>query len=554
MILWRTLLVGSIASLALPAAGQGVLLEIHGGTSDFFGVAVGGAGDIDGDGRPDVVVGASYADVGGIDNGRADVVSSATGLAIRVIAGFASGDQLGSSVAGIGDVDADGVPDLLIGAIHSNTVANDAGSAYVISGANGSVLASHHGALPTDWFGSSVAAAGDVDNDGIPDYAIGAANGVFNAVKSGYVRVLSGATGTLLFNAAGDSSSDRFGTGLAGAGDADGDGFDDVVIGAPHDDPNGAESGSVFVRRGPSGALYRHFAGTFDAAFGTSVAGVGDVDGDGLDDVCAGAIWEDGPGLAIDGGSARVLSPRTGGEIHALFASLANEAFGFSVAGVGDVTGDGTPDFAVGAWSDNGGGTQAGSARVMSGATGAIELVVDGFGPTDGLGYAMASAGDVNQDGVPDVFIGAVDHAFPDNGYAIVVSGSCGGTSIYGAGCPGTGGFAPAIVIAGCVAAGAGVTLGVEQGPGGGAAFLLAGPASAPIPLGGGCDLLVQPVAIVGPIPLSGAGPGTGAYMASLTVPLGVPAGAVSLQVLTFDGPGQNGLAASAGTTITLPY
>ena len=156
-------------------------------------------------------------------------------------------DRFGSSVSGAGDVNGDGFDDFIVGAFGDDNNGNYSGSARVFSGADGSVLFTVSGDSLYDEFGRSVSGAGDVNGDGFDDLIVGAFGDDNNGNQSGSARVFSGADGSVLFTFNGDSAGDYFGFSISGAGDVNGDGFDDLIVGARSDDNNGSNSGSARV-------------------------------------------------------------------------------------------------------------------------------------------------------------------------------------------------------------------------------------------------------------------------------------------------------------------
>jgi hypothetical protein len=288
-------------------------------------------------------------------------------------------------------------------------------------------------------FGTSVAGVGDVDGDGRGDLIVGSrleANGAISG--AGAAHVISGATGATLFKYQGDSSGEQFGVAVAGLGDVNGDGRPDYAIGARHEDNNGlTNSGSVHVYSGATGALlYTVNGDTRFELFGSAVAGAGDVDGDGRPDLIVGSPGDNNTGLSASG-SARVISGATGATLHTFNGLAAADGFGGAVAGAGDVDGDGRADLIVGAaFVDSGPRFNVGSATVFSGRTGAVLFSVSGVNSGDELGRAVAGAGDVDGDGRADVIVGApgMDVFFQNAGGVEVISGATRAPliSIYG--------------------------------------------------------------------------------------------------------------------------
>ena len=395
------------------ASGQSVLYVKDGSALDNRqGLSAAGAGDVNGDGRADFIVGAPYADPGGIfAAGLALVYSGATGATLYQINGGVASGFLGLSVAGAGDVNGDGKADFMVGT---------QSQALVYSGASGALLYQKNG-------GPAVAGAGDVNADGKSDFIVGASGADPGGIAdAGSAYVYSGATGALLYQKNGVAAGDALGNAVAGVGDVDGDGRPDFIVGAQSADGGGIFNvGSAFVYSGASGALlYQKNGANGLDNFGSSVAGAGDLNGDGRADFIVGARFADAGGL-VNVGSAFVYSGATGGLLYQKNGSVAGDNFGRSVGGAGDVDGDGRPDFMVGASGASPGGlTNAGSAFLYSGAAGGLLFQKNGLAGEQ-LGYSVAVAGDVSGDGKADFLIG-VPYADPagnfDAGSALVYS------------------------------------------------------------------------------------------------------------------------------------
>ncbi len=378
---------------------------------DSLGHAVSGAGDVDNDGFADLIVGAWAADPGGNSfAGSAYVYSGVGGALIYQYHGAAAFDELGVAVSGAGDVNNDGFDDFVIGASGASPGGlGSAGSAFVYSGLNGALIYQYDGEDVSVSLGSAVSAAGDVNNDGFDDFIIGSESARPNALFSaGSAMVYSGATGALIYRIDGTVAWDTLGHSVAGAGDVDGDGSDDFLIGAPLADPGGVSaSGSAFVYSGASGLLLYQYDGTttFDG-MGESVAGAGDVDQDGFADFIIGAKSTDVGGV-VNAGSAFVYSGASGLLLHRFDGDTSSTSFGISVSGAGDFDGDGFDDLIVGAnTAAPGGVSNAGSALVYSGASGDLLFRADGEDSQDFLGR-VSGAGDVDGDGRGDVIVGA---------------------------------------------------------------------------------------------------------------------------------------------------
>jgi hypothetical protein len=314
----------------------------------------------------------------------------------------ASGQQLGTAVASAGDVDMDGYDDVIVG---SPMALGGRGSAEVRSGRNGAVLLSISGVGMFDRMGTAVAGAGDVNGDGRDDVVVGAPNAPFFALAPGYVVVLSGADGSELHRITGAIAGDRLGLAVSGAGDADDDGYDDFAVGAP--------SVRVDIYSGRTGGLIRSIpsSGGGVSQFGTALALVGDLDRDGFDDLLIGAPNANASGSLSGSGHARVVSLRTGATLFSRDGDSLSDAFGTSVAGGFDATGDGVPDFVVGAPGDDNNGSGSGSVRLFSGATGLAVLTRDGAGG-DALGTSVAMPGDMDGDGRSEFAAGAPQPPF----------------------------------------------------------------------------------------------------------------------------------------------
>ncbi|HTF87329.1 MAG TPA: integrin alpha [Planctomycetota bacterium] len=350
-------------------------------------------GDIDGDGHPDVL--ASRAGTYGAI-GEARVISTRQGTTLASFLGNSAGDGFGLALASLGDVDLDGVNDFAIASPLGLQPAGTNPMVELRSGASGALLRRIAGA-PGSLFGTALASAGDINGDLVPDLLVGSPAG--GASSEGMVQIFSGASGSVLRTHLGAGGAQgAFGAALTSLGDVDSDGVPDYACADPKDNSFGP--GSVVVFSGSSGATIRTHSGLGGADnFGFAIASASDVDGDGIQDLLVGSPNE----LAGNfiSGAAWLYSGATGAVIHHV-PSASGLYFGRSLAAMGDWDGDGTPDFAVHyPWAYIGGVVKnAGRAMIHSGASGAVlgAISLGALGP-------IAPAGDVNLDGAQDLLV-----------------------------------------------------------------------------------------------------------------------------------------------------
>ena len=418
----------ALGLLAGAAAAQTTTINTPNRTEGgYFGAAVAGLGDVNNDGRSDIAVGAPGEGPAGDPSGRGRVYiySGQNGSLIRMLwsPNQRPDGRYGASVASVPDADGDGITELLVGAPGEGFQAQ-VGRAYLYSGATGALLrvlyspAQQGGGL----FGRSVSGIPDVDGDGRGDLAVGAPeerNGGGPA-GMGRVHVFSGATGSLLetllpTHATGGG---HFGESVSGVTDTDGDGRGDVLVGAPGEHPGGTpRAGHAYLYSGATGdVLYRILSPGREggSAFGESVSGVPDLDGDGRGDLAIGAPGEDPGDSEPDCGRVYVYSGATGDLLWRFLPPIPERRgnFGNRVAGLPDVTGDGKGDIAVGAWHENpgGGDEDCGRVHVYSGGTGVrFRTLIPAIQSADGLfGFAVSGVTDPGGNGRADVVVGAI--------------------------------------------------------------------------------------------------------------------------------------------------
>ncbi len=402
--------------------------QVEGAQADDFGTAVAGAGDVNGDGYDDVIVGASSTTS---STGSAYVfLGSAAGVsstADATLTGGSTGALFGGQVAGAGDVNDDGYDDVIVGAIGHDEYRGRA-SVFLGSSAGISTTADTDldGGESSDYLGTAVAAAGDVNNDGYDDVIVGA-GGYGDVVGRAYVfhgsasGVSTAATTTLT----GEAAENYFAwTGsLSGAGDVNNDGYDDVIVGAAGYD---AFSGRAYVYLGSSTGVASvadlTLTGSISDALGGTVSRAGDVNNDGYGDVIIGARGYDSfTGRAyIHHGSATGVSSSPA---LTLTGSTTGERFADHLTGAGDVNDDGYDDVAVGASAYD---TTIGSVGVYlgssSGVSGTASSTITGDYEYEGFA-TVSGAGDVDNDGYADLIVGG------SRTRASVFHGSSGGVS-----------------------------------------------------------------------------------------------------------------------------
>jgi hypothetical protein len=403
-----------------------------------FGYAVATAGDVNGDGFSDVLVGAPLFDGGQAAEGRVFLfLGSASGLPANANRFFEQNQadaHFGEALSTCGDLEGDGYDDFMLAAPDwDNGATVDAGAVFFYLGSSGvpdnTADKNRMGSSTSANFGQSLAWAGDVDRDFLDDVIIGAPFAEDSAnTNEGRAFLYYGDQNDILQNFndwdyAGGQANAHFGGAVGTAGDVNGDGYDDVIVAADDWDAGATLNvGKVFVFHGSSSGLsatpsWEEEFSEANAHFGSAVGTAGDLNGNGYADIVIGAYLEDSTftdegSIWIYAGSATGLGP---GAVAVRRSGEASSRFGFTAATAGDVNGDGFPDVVTSAYLLDAGGTDRGRAYVYCGqATGMISSVpcatVDGAQDDADFGRSVAPAGDVNGDGYSDVIVGARLH------------------------------------------------------------------------------------------------------------------------------------------------
>ena len=425
---------------------------------DGIGRSMAIAGDVNGDGIDDILIGdpgVYYGDTTGktyLIFGKRTGWSTDTNLSTSAASflGENEGDWSGFPVAGAGDVNGDGYDDILIGAVGDRFGNNDGHTYLILGKASGWFMnttlsmsdVSFQGENEYDYSGYSLAGGGDVNGDGCDDILIGATGNDESYIGAGQTYLLFGRiTGWAMDRDLSDSDAsfkgenvyDYSGSRIAVAGDVNGDGYDDILIGAPGNDEGGYFIGQTYLIFGKgSGWTMGINLSASDASFrgenerdnsGFSVAGAGDVNGDGYDDILIGATgnkeggyWAGQTYLILGKASGWSMDTDLSASDASFWGENEEDESGYSVAGAGDVNGDGYDDILIGAPGNRDGGNYTGQTYLIFGkATGwtmdtnlsASDASFWGEGPYDNSGSSVTGGGDVNGDGFDDILIGA---------------------------------------------------------------------------------------------------------------------------------------------------
>ncbi|MBS0419855.1 MAG: FG-GAP repeat protein [Proteobacteria bacterium] len=359
---------------------------------DQFGWIARNIGDVDGDGIADVVASAPTHGSNGSNAGRIYVYSTGRNKLLWSADGRL-GDQLGSGVEGVGDTDGDGVPDVAASG-------PDGGIAHIYSGRDGRILHSFRAPRKDELFGNHVAGAGDFDGDGFADIIIGSPGKPGTKRNPGHAYIYSGKSGSLLLTLSGENPGDEFGSTVAGYAR---DGVRFLVVGAPK--AGKSHHGRAYVyRNGVADPSFTIEADETGNALGAMfVAVLGDVDGDGIADIYASDWRNEAKGPST--GRVYIYSGRTGQHLYTLTGEGRGDGFGTSPSVAGDIDRDGHSDLIVGAWQYGKVVVGGGRAYLYGGANGDLLKTFTSRVPGETFGFDAVGLGDVDHDGVDDLLI-----------------------------------------------------------------------------------------------------------------------------------------------------
>lgn len=441
---------------------------------DQFGWVGENAGDVDGDGINDFIVGTPNNDGGGPNAGRVYVYSGVDSSLLFQLDGAAVTNRLGRDVSAAGDVNDDGFADVLVGGRRE---------VRLHLGPNGALHWQLGSPVIGDGFGSSVSTAGDVNGDGVDDVIVGAPTDDQGGVNAGRVYVLSGVDGSILYEHSGEAAGDRAGSGVGFLKDRDSDGFDDYIFGAQSAGPAG--TGRAYVHSGADGSQQAVIdSDATGANLGTFFMGwCGDPSGDGVPDF----FVSDWANTANGANTGRVfVYSGVDLSLYLVLTGAAGDGFGIGRGWAGDYDADGRDDLIFGSWLASDGAPGAGKCSVHSGIDGSTLATWTGEVNGANLGFDAAGMGDLSGDGRPDFLLTAASQT-NNRGVVLVVRGGPELPTHYCEGGLHSGNFAARLTTLDAISVSANrLKLQLDQAVPGALTVFFYGPDVQRIPLGGG--------------------------------------------------------------------
>lgn len=413
----------------------------------LYGNSVGIAGDVNGDGYSDIIVGESEFN----SKGKAYIYYGSLNGMIdndpEELYGTQIGSEAGTSVSTAGDLNGDGYSDIIIGVPEYDNGLQSEGAAFVYYGSNDGIDQANklilEGNQENANFGSAVSTAGDVNGDGFDDVIVGIPGKIIGQDKVGAVYLFQGSSNGLLTTPLnmiyGDQANSNYGSEISTAGDVNGDGYADIIIGASA--YGFSAKGTAFVYHGSSTGFSINANWIAEGAnvsfFGNAVSTAGDVNGDGYSDVIIGASsFTNGQSsegaVYVFQGSANGLAQNANWFIE---SNQSNTSWGLDVASAGDINGDGFSDIVFSGYNSNSKEgvvyVHYGSSTGLSANSNWSTIGSQNFGY---YGFSVSSAGDVNGDGYSDLLIGEYGYddiasGVDDDGKVYLFKGSTNGLS-----------------------------------------------------------------------------------------------------------------------------
>ena len=368
---------------------------------EVYGSACASIGDVNSDGIGDLLVTAPGSDSAGFNNnGAVRLLSGADGTLIHQFEGTADFERMGQAVVALPDLNSDSIPDIAISSLKGD------GEVTLWSGADRTLIDTIAAPAGAHEFGCDLAVLPDISTNGVDELLIGAENTLVLGVAAGAVYAYDLDTRTSVQTVTGNALGDTFGRAVAAIADCNTDGVADYLVSAPGADPSGlTNAGSVYLISGFDGSVLLQMDGVRAGQFlGTSVRGLDDMNGDLVPDFAIGTVRDfpsGGSGLFV--GSVAIHSGADGTELRRHWGLDNFESFGGAVVDTGDLDGDGLGDYAIGAAGDLCGGR----VYVYYSSVDLLMTIMESEGAGDRHGTAIAAMGDHDGDGEPALLVTA---------------------------------------------------------------------------------------------------------------------------------------------------